>query len=669
MTLDNDLSMFNQSMPRAKINDFPLEVLREIFVRTRPLALFETPSRMHTPLSLTEVSRGWREVAIGSPELWTSLKVVISMNSPDCTQQVEQWLQRSHPFPLSLSLTVKGNADTREYNERVGHGVFEVFQAYQARWQRIYIQWAPGHAIPFADMDDRPSAPLMTSIILRTRALEFEWFHMHWAELLKGSPLLTQFMLSDPTLQDFDCSEFLIGWKFLTNLELDVPLPATQGLQILGFCPLLTLFAFRVANSPDPEPLDMDLPMVKCEQLMVLRVDGSQDVWFFFDKLKLYNIEKIHIDYHGPVSTTDWQGRDRFDAIMFTRFLMRGGGYHLLESLVLRVPVRFDEATCIEMMAALPLSLEHLRFENIDRSAPGCVGSEVFRRMISPYVLTVDVEIPPVWLLCPWLRCLSLIAVTCEAPRPGIIMRMIQSRGHWLHSGGAVEYDEDHDIEIHAFVEHRTRDFRALEHRALIRPDLYSFVKLGRPGVNYNDPQVQRRLVEIWKVADDESNLKDWVQEEIEEEDEDMDTDSVDEEEESGSDDDDDENDEMEEESGSDDADDDESDEMEEDMACDNEDEEMDSASGSDVDSEDDSSDDDAHKYLLPRSLKRQIRRMKKRGDFDRYRHPDEDGPYAGVVRGLYGAANALPVKPWKPQLIPFRRPRALDLEGGFVLR
>ena len=224
---------------------------------------------------------------------------------------------------------------------------------------------------------------------------------------------------------------------------------------------------------------------------------------------------------------------------------------------------------------------------------------------------------------------------------------MIESRGHWLHSGGAAEFGEEQEIEIKVFLEHRTRDFIELERRANIRADLYSFTNLGRPGVDYTDLQVEHRLYEIWEEADDLSNIRDWVQDEDEDEDESMD--SGDEEEE---------NEQRDEEA----------------MVCNNDVGHMDLARDGEEDSEDDDMDEDDGMGFLPRSARRNLMRlvrgMAERGGFEEDPNPDKHGPYAGVVRGLYGSANALPIKLWRPGLIPVCRPMDHgDREDSFVLR
>ena len=462
---------------------------------TRPLALFEKPSTKNTPLSLTEVSRRWRQMTLACPELWTSLEAVIEMDSPDYTKQIEQWLRRSHPFPLSLRLIIEGDEDTDEYNEQVGHGVFNVFQAFRARWRNIYIQWAPGHEIPFAEIEGDSSAPLLTSVILRTQVPDFVSFSDQWSKLSDGSPSLTDFLWSDPEMElpDFDFSKLRLDQKALTHLELDVPMSVLQGLEVLSKYPDLIFFSFRVANAPGPELLDEKREVVDHRSLRTLRVVGSRNVSYFLDTVAMPRLMDVYIDYDEPVSTAGWEGEHRFDPDSFINFIQ---SIHL-KSLYLRIPVNFNEETCINMLGELPMSIEHLHFENLDLRAPGCIGTDFFRLMVSPRVPSYEVE-PPDWLLFPYLRCLSLIAVTCKA-EPGIIIRMIDSRGHFLHSGGAADFRKDQEIEIQAFPEHHTKDFIELQRRAKFRPDLYSFTILRRPGVNYNGPEVRRRIFEICK--------------------------------------------------------------------------------------------------------------------------------------------------------------------------
>ncbi|KAG2754959.1 hypothetical protein P692DRAFT_20770968, partial [Suillus brevipes Sb2] len=91
------------------ISRLPVELLSEIFVYTLlPFDEFLLPSKLRPPMLLTRICRRWREVAVGTPNLWCR---VFSgpMSSHHRHRKREAfcyntWLKRSRELPLSLAL-------------------------------------------------------------------------------------------------------------------------------------------------------------------------------------------------------------------------------------------------------------------------------------------------------------------------------------------------------------------------------------------------------------------------------------------------------------------------------------------------------------------------------------------------------------------------------------
>ncbi|KAJ3881003.1 hypothetical protein F5051DRAFT_322818, partial [Lentinula edodes] len=95
----------------APIRRLPVEVLTEIFVLCLSTERYPVRSLREAPLLLTMICRHWREVTLKSPSLWNSLHIYLPQ---DLTKEavtlrergVNQWLTRSSPLPLSLSLCI-----------------------------------------------------------------------------------------------------------------------------------------------------------------------------------------------------------------------------------------------------------------------------------------------------------------------------------------------------------------------------------------------------------------------------------------------------------------------------------------------------------------------------------------------------------------------------------
>ncbi|KAF9262511.1 hypothetical protein L218DRAFT_408398 [Marasmius fiardii PR-910] len=111
------------------VNTMPVEILAHIFQYSTLKEDFH-PTKIPPLVHLTHVCSHWRMVALNSPFLWFT----ISLNNP--TQRhigmVSEWLERSKPCPLTLSLTVL--KDSREAEEIM----FSLLQ-HLHRWRSIHL--------------------------------------------------------------------------------------------------------------------------------------------------------------------------------------------------------------------------------------------------------------------------------------------------------------------------------------------------------------------------------------------------------------------------------------------------------------------------------------------------------------------------------------------------
>ncbi|TFK65477.1 hypothetical protein BDN72DRAFT_860591 [Pluteus cervinus] len=92
----------------------PPEILSRIFTLLQYVPKF--PGDLHSRrkptlewVKVTHVSQHWRDVAIGSPNLWSQ----ISTTYPKCL--AEEWLQRSKSAPLSIDLRGSGSLDADRF--------------------------------------------------------------------------------------------------------------------------------------------------------------------------------------------------------------------------------------------------------------------------------------------------------------------------------------------------------------------------------------------------------------------------------------------------------------------------------------------------------------------------------------------------------------------------
>ncbi|KAG1774385.1 hypothetical protein EV702DRAFT_930338, partial [Suillus placidus] len=84
---------------------FPTEVLSHIFVYCLPEDECLSPASRLALILLTRICRRWKEVIVGMPSLWCSLRLEVEHD--DWQRRVfcyEAWLKRTLGRPLSLAL-------------------------------------------------------------------------------------------------------------------------------------------------------------------------------------------------------------------------------------------------------------------------------------------------------------------------------------------------------------------------------------------------------------------------------------------------------------------------------------------------------------------------------------------------------------------------------------
>ncbi|KAJ3804735.1 hypothetical protein F5876DRAFT_82673 [Lentinula aff. lateritia] len=96
----------------SPIRQIPSETLADIFVWCLPADRNATRSLKEAPLLLTTICRNWRQVALDTPRLWTSLHIFLPPHMSNIAVLkraigVKTWLQRSGSLPLSISFHVK----------------------------------------------------------------------------------------------------------------------------------------------------------------------------------------------------------------------------------------------------------------------------------------------------------------------------------------------------------------------------------------------------------------------------------------------------------------------------------------------------------------------------------------------------------------------------------
>ncbi|KAG7092137.1 hypothetical protein E1B28_008511 [Marasmius oreades] len=101
-TFSNELAKYRGTVSALK--KLPPNVLARVFFHVTLLS--DSNSRIKTSLTLSHVSRRWRDAALSLPELWTTLFINVTSFKDQSHPLVKQFLERSKTAPLSLTLTI-----------------------------------------------------------------------------------------------------------------------------------------------------------------------------------------------------------------------------------------------------------------------------------------------------------------------------------------------------------------------------------------------------------------------------------------------------------------------------------------------------------------------------------------------------------------------------------
>ena len=129
------------------INQFPREILAEIFWNCLPGT---NSKQMLKGMRLFSICSSWRQLALATPKLWTTVGMVIGNPDRDPsatgTQVVNTWLERSGTLPLNLYLTqlplsMSYNIPPMSSTDPVlAQSILSAFYSHSSRWQDVNLR-------------------------------------------------------------------------------------------------------------------------------------------------------------------------------------------------------------------------------------------------------------------------------------------------------------------------------------------------------------------------------------------------------------------------------------------------------------------------------------------------------------------------------------------------
>lgn len=377
----------------SPVHCLPFELLSAIFVFCLPDDWFVMPHKRQAPLHLTQICSSWRAIALSTPQLWSSLRVMYHIKSrgKDRSKEIDRivapsmglWLSRSGPLPLSIS--VEGVA--------MKQSILDVLFYYSTRCRHLELKsihsWSslqlPDGNFPILERLHVHSIVRQIRLFSSTFAAAPELHEVYWEDGSEDSPGL----------------RLALPWAQLKHLTLGTGRAMTTStgtlLDILASCPLLEYINVTVRGIHDVPPRRQIL-LPNVSSLTLKALSHHDDYTPMFTYLTTPRLRKLACAFGLA-----WPSH------VFLSFINRSGC--ALDSLYLR---RLGHLTQIA---------EYLQ---IVSNSVTCLSIHDTVPIITDELLNVLTSTPFRPCLCPNLEMLTLAG--CISQSRGALAAMVRSR-------------------------------------------------------------------------------------------------------------------------------------------------------------------------------------------------------------------------------------------------
>ena len=153
---DKDIYDFDKENPvSSPISHLPPEILSRIFIFCLPDNEFPSMSSKVPPILLCQVCAAWREISLGTPQLWSSFRIFGYHSWEFKRQRFLQWLERSGALPLSFEISAT-DLDMKDYLHNHDFVVDKICSR-PDRWRHVNLH-AAGILLSFPSLDKLSNA-------------------------------------------------------------------------------------------------------------------------------------------------------------------------------------------------------------------------------------------------------------------------------------------------------------------------------------------------------------------------------------------------------------------------------------------------------------------------------------------------------------------------------
>ncbi|KAJ7613133.1 hypothetical protein FB45DRAFT_273115 [Roridomyces roridus] len=253
----------------------PSEISSEIFMQF--LSSGYTPFiplvGSESPPFLLQICRQWRNIALGTPALWSSFQVNLQRRNSESLrkqklQRLELWLERSGSCPLSIGLwdVPLGPVTTSVPSSKFP----EAIMRHAARLQHIHVE------VPYEKLRGFTSAPMP---ILRSVLIGPTDGNM-LADTTPSETAVSMCMLA-PNLREVNLSTttnpftIILPWSQITTLTAELYIP--EAIHVLRQTTALETCTLTIYGYADFTPTHLAVSLLRLRSLILHWGDGMPD--------------------------------------------------------------------------------------------------------------------------------------------------------------------------------------------------------------------------------------------------------------------------------------------------------------------------------------------------------------------------------------------------------
>ncbi|KAJ3801467.1 hypothetical protein GGU11DRAFT_838067 [Lentinula aff. detonsa] len=242
----------------SPVRRIPPETLAEIFIHCLPTdSLYAVRNLAEAPLIFTTICRDWRQIALNTPQLWSSLHFFLPSHLSDDVFSrrmagITLWLERSGSLPLSISFHEGYENDPRiiPQSRPMMVSLIRSLMHFSDRMQDVYLSLSSSSFPIFDNLS--PSFPILTSLHVRDK--DFQTHDPNgigsacFASLLHRMSALEKLELIGFDEIGINPRSLPCNWKLLTELVISPPsLDLPQVIAILSETPRMQSVSVNIS--------------------------------------------------------------------------------------------------------------------------------------------------------------------------------------------------------------------------------------------------------------------------------------------------------------------------------------------------------------------------------------------------------------------------------------